>query len=620
MTFFELDEDDLHKIIRAHADSTAIKNEEPAQISDPSVHLENLPTSHIVTAQNRYHNTQFDAFLALLTHRDRLDRAKAKKTHRKENSTRTLFHKNSEFASHYFFHFYRSRFLSRVLYYALMVLMLSSVFFYSSFNEGNEPWAYPMLFVAFISHIFYLRASFILPGFVDFEPVAKFPPNLNQKQKSNNHNQSRIFTFPRNAYVEDNIIDKNLVDILSKNPFFLSQYHQYCNKFRESPVKEGILQDAQQTSQQFDPHTNIEEEMKQQEPIELTTSFNPIDQDEQKKELINSKEQEEDIGDIDQIGKSELTNSHNFISTLHFVPSSTSSVPKPSFHLTALVQDHPPLLLLLFALSIENHSYDEKLKELGIYMMNVSTENQLEVKKTESLLLERIRLHFTQNLEKNANLKESCTHSIKAKQLLPHTEIMEGISKKHDDVQISLKRRVHQNAQKNSVKKSESFFNLDSDDDGIDDSNNNNHNDSNDEELHLDHDCSSAISPHLSVPPKSIDMTIAPPITNFHFSILQNIINHPSFCVHCRIVKPHRTKHCYTCGHCIARHDHHCPFVGNCVGAQNHFRFIIFMLTHLLPLIYGLKVNIVSFPEFQLDSPLLYVYDEYFSALSYVSF
>jgi len=47
------------------------------------------------------------------------------------------------------------------------------------------------------------------------------------------------------------------------------------------------------------------------------------------------------------------------------------------------------------------------------------------------------------------------------------------------------------------------------------------------------------------------------------------------YCFTCDIRKPLRSKHCRTCGGCIARMDHHCIWINNCVGAANHRPFMI---------------------------------------------
>lgn len=46
----------------------------------------------------------------------------------------------------------------------------------------------------------------------------------------------------------------------------------------------------------------------------------------------------------------------------------------------------------------------------------------------------------------------------------------------------------------------------------------------------------------------------------------------------CRAGKPIRSKHCRTCGVCVARFDHHCPWTNNCIGAGNHRNFMVYLL------------------------------------------
>ena len=49
------------------------------------------------------------------------------------------------------------------------------------------------------------------------------------------------------------------------------------------------------------------------------------------------------------------------------------------------------------------------------------------------------------------------------------------------------------------------------------------------------------------------------------------------YCTICHIEQPLRCKHCKTCDHCVATHDHHCPWIGNCVGERNKIYFFWFI-------------------------------------------
>lgn len=49
------------------------------------------------------------------------------------------------------------------------------------------------------------------------------------------------------------------------------------------------------------------------------------------------------------------------------------------------------------------------------------------------------------------------------------------------------------------------------------------------------------------------------------------------YCTICHIEQPLRCKHCKSCDHCVATHDHHCPWIGNCVGERNRFYFFWFL-------------------------------------------
>ncbi|PWW78024.1 zf-DHHC-domain-containing protein [Tuber magnatum] len=59
-------------------------------------------------------------------------------------------------------------------------------------------------------------------------------------------------------------------------------------------------------------------------------------------------------------------------------------------------------------------------------------------------------------------------------------------------------------------------------------------------------------------------------------------------CRTCHLRKPARSKHCSTCKHCIAKHDHHCVvWINNCVGQLNIRHFIFFLVATDILLTYG---------------------------------
>lgn len=63
------------------------------------------------------------------------------------------------------------------------------------------------------------------------------------------------------------------------------------------------------------------------------------------------------------------------------------------------------------------------------------------------------------------------------------------------------------------------------------------------------------------------------------------------YCVPCKIVRPHRTVHCYSCDICIHGYDHHCPWVGKCIGRDNMGKFKCFIFSIMLALsLYGFCV------------------------------
>ncbi|CAD7964456.1 unnamed protein product [Amoebophrya sp. A120] len=62
-------------------------------------------------------------------------------------------------------------------------------------------------------------------------------------------------------------------------------------------------------------------------------------------------------------------------------------------------------------------------------------------------------------------------------------------------------------------------------------------------------------------------------------------------CTTCKIPKPGRSKHCSLCNHCVAKFDHHCIWINNCVGLQNHYYFMMFLLSNGLICLYCLALG-----------------------------
>ncbi|KAF8384897.1 hypothetical protein PRIPAC_74039 [Pristionchus pacificus] len=71
------------------------------------------------------------------------------------------------------------------------------------------------------------------------------------------------------------------------------------------------------------------------------------------------------------------------------------------------------------------------------------------------------------------------------------------------------------------------------------------------------------------------------------------------YCYECRLLKPDRTHHCMSCGHCAVRFDHHCPYLNSCVAAHNYKFFVLFLLYLVLWMVWnvigGLQAIIVYF-------------------------
>lgn len=59
-------------------------------------------------------------------------------------------------------------------------------------------------------------------------------------------------------------------------------------------------------------------------------------------------------------------------------------------------------------------------------------------------------------------------------------------------------------------------------------------------------------------------------IDGLYLTMLQK----PSWCFKCQVIRPPRTTHCPLCERCVVKRDHHCYVSGGCVGVDNFLRFI----------------------------------------------
>lgn len=65
---------------------------------------------------------------------------------------------------------------------------------------------------------------------------------------------------------------------------------------------------------------------------------------------------------------------------------------------------------------------------------------------------------------------------------------------------------------------------------------------------------------------------------------LHNCFKYQNYC------RPAMSKHCSSCGGCVARYDHHCIWLRKCVGEKNYLEFLAFLIVHLGLCWYGTYV------------------------------
>lgn len=54
------------------------------------------------------------------------------------------------------------------------------------------------------------------------------------------------------------------------------------------------------------------------------------------------------------------------------------------------------------------------------------------------------------------------------------------------------------------------------------------------------------------------------------------------YCSECQLAMPPLSHHCRLCVKCHHQMDHHCLFLNTCIASNNHWHFVVFVMTNLL--------------------------------------
>lgn len=54
------------------------------------------------------------------------------------------------------------------------------------------------------------------------------------------------------------------------------------------------------------------------------------------------------------------------------------------------------------------------------------------------------------------------------------------------------------------------------------------------------------------------------------------------YCIQCELAAPPLSHHCRLCESCFHHMDHHCLFLNTCIAVNNHWHFVMFIITNFI--------------------------------------